>query len=124
MEFLRFCAVGTLGFVADSSITLMMTQALGLGPTVGRIVAFVTAATLTWQLNRRYTFRSSAGRASWVPYVVLTSVGALINIGAYRVWIGLAGTSPAQIILGIALGSVAALTFNYFVSRQFVFFRR
>jgi len=121
MQFLRFCVVGVLGFFTDAGITLVITQLLHAGPMPGRVVAFIIAASLTWYLNRRYTFRSTAGNGSWAPYLVLTAFGAFINIGMYRTWVQVAGTAPGQLVIGVALGSVAALAFNFMVSRYVVF---
>ena len=115
---LRFCIVGTLGFLVDGATTLALVKMAGLSPMVARVLAFLLAASVTWQLNRRFTFRSDAARSSWLPYVALTSVGALVNIGVYRLWLGLNGVAPAQLVVGIALGSVAALVFNFGVSRR------
>ena len=71
------------------SFTLLLNVAAGLAPLTARVVAFIIAATGTWALNRQYTFRSSAGVSSWAPYVVLTGVGALVNIGIYWAWVAL-----------------------------------
>jgi len=115
--FLRFCLVGVVGFVVDAGLTLLFTQAAQWPPLPSRVAAFLLAATATWLLNRRYTFRSTAGARSWMPYVAATSFGAVINISVYWLWLGIAGESPAAILGGVALGSVMALAFNYFVSR-------
>jgi putative flippase GtrA len=121
VQFVRFCIVGVLGFFADAGMTLAMTQLIHAGPMPGRVVAFVSAASLTWYLNRRYTFRSDGGNESWAPYVLLTAFGALINIGVYHAWLQAAGTAPEELVIGVALGSVVALAFNFSVSRYVVF---
>lgn len=115
--FLRFCLVGAVGFVVDAGLTLLFTQAAQLPPLSSRVMAFLLAATATWLLNRRYTFRSTAGMRSWVPYVAATSFGAVINVSVYWIWLQIAGESAATILGGVALGSGVALAFNYFVSR-------
>jgi len=115
--FLRFCLVGVVGFLVDAGLTLLFTQTVLLPPLPSRIAAFVLAATVTWLLNRRYTFRSTAGARSWLPYVTATGFGAVINISVYWLWLRLVGESPEAIVGGVALGSVVALAFNYFVSR-------
>lgn len=116
-SFLRFCLVGAVGFLADAGLTLLFTQTAQLPPLPSRIAAFVLAATVTWLLNRRYTFRSTASARSWLPYVTATGFGAVINISVYWLWLKTAGESPGAILGGVALGSVVALVFNYFVSR-------
>ncbi len=116
--FLRFCVVGTVGFVVDSGTTLLLTQIFEYDPYRSRIVAFIIAATATWALNRRFTFRSERGVATWIPYVVVTSIGAGINVGTYVVWLIFVPANAAGILSGIALGSGVALGFNFFVSRR------
>ena len=115
--FLRFCIVGAVGFVVDAGCTLLLTQLTSLTPLHSRMSAFVVAATVTWGLNRRFTFRSTAGLGSWMPYILVTGVGALINIGVFWIWIAWAGTGPLSIFGGVAAGSVAALSFNFLASR-------
>jgi putative flippase GtrA len=121
LQFLTFCVVGVAGFVTDALTTLAATQLLGLDPLPGRAIAFLVAASITWYLNRRYTFRSTAGSRSLAPYLALTGFGALINIGVYRTWVQTAGAAPVQLVTGVALGSVTALAFNFLISRYVVF---
>ena len=121
MIFLRFCAVGMLGFLVDSATTLAMTQIVRLGPVSGRIVAFIVDATVTWHVNRRYAFRSSASYASLLPYLTFTALGALIKFAVYLMWINWFGARPVQIVLGIACGAIVALSFNFMVLRYVVF---
>ena len=115
--FARFCAVGIVGFVIDAGVTLLLTHTAGWQPLTGRVLAFLIAATATWPLNRRFTFRSEKGAATWAPYVLLTGVGAGINVGIYMAWLWLAGESPMSILTGVALGSGVALGFNFLASR-------
>lgn len=116
--FWRFCLVGALGFVVDCGLTLLLVQRAGMDVLAGRALAFFAAASLTWQLNRHFTFRSSAGWVSIVPYVALALVGAMINLGVYRAWVAIAGGGTGELMLGVALGSLMAMTFNFFTSRR------
>ena len=118
---LRFCLVGTLGFLVDSGVLLFITTAGLAGARVGRLVSFLIAACVTWALNRRFTFRSQASTKSLGPYVLLTGFGALLNVGVYWLWISVFGEAPAMLVLGVAAGSVAALAFNFMVSKYVVF---
>ncbi len=119
---LRFGLVGCVGFVADTAVLLVVAQGLSVAPLPARVVSFLCAATLTFWLNRRYTFRASgAAGAQWLRYVLATGVGALINIGTYWLWISFAGAQPVQLVAGSALGSLVAMVFNYLVSRALVF---
>lgn len=116
--FWRFCLVGALGFVVDCGLTLLLVQLVGMDVLAGRALAFLAAASVTWHLNRRFTFRSNAGWISIVPYVALTLMGALINLGVYRAWIAISGEATSELMVGVALGSLIAMTFNFFASRR------
>ena len=96
----------------------MLTQWLQWQPLTARIAAFVVAATLTWSLNRSYTFRSQPGWNTWLPYLIATAAGAFINVGVYSIWVSVMGAAAMSLLVGVALGSIAALGFNFGVSRE------
>lgn len=120
-QIVRFCMVGTVGFLIDAGCTLMLSQTFTVPPGPSRLLAFLVAASATWALNRHFTFRVGSRVGTWLLYVLSTSFGALINISAYLLWLGLAGNSAKQIVAGIAIGSVCALAFNYTISRYVIF---
>jgi putative flippase GtrA len=103
-------------------MTLAGTQWLQWSPLASRLAAFVVAATVTWDLNRRYTFRSSAGVLSLVSYIFLAAFGAAINMVVYLVWLKFAGLQAMDILFGVAFGSAVGLVFNY-CSARFLIFR-
>jgi putative flippase GtrA len=119
--FLRFCLVGTLGFLVDAGVLLLLTAAGFAGARTGRVASFLVAACVTWLLNRRFTFRSGASAKSLGPYVLLTGFGALLNVGVYWLWITAFGETPGMLVLGVAAGSIVALAFNFLVSKHVVF---
>ena len=120
---LLFGIVGGVGFVVDTAMLLFVVRYLGVGPLAGRIASFLCAVTVTFWLNRRYTFAATArsARAQWLRYMFATAVGAFINIGLFYFWITVAGTQPVQLVTGSAIGAVVAMVFNYFISKTMVF---
>ena len=120
-QLLRFCLVGGIGCVIDAGLTVLLTQALHWAPQASRVVGFLIAATVTWELNRRFTFRAARRTSSLPPYLALAAIGAAVNFGIFVVWLKIAGTTTAQLLLGIALGAAAALTLNFTISRRFIF---
>lgn len=120
-ELLRYCVVGGIGFVIDAGLTLLLSQAALWWPEAARVVGFLVASTATWEMNRRFTFRTKSSGRTLLPYVLLASVGALINFATFVAWLRFAGTAPLQILIGVALGATLALSLNFTVSRRFVF---
>jgi putative flippase GtrA len=120
---LRFVVVGAVGFVVDAGLLVILVSVAGLAPTPARVLSFVIAATVTFSLNQRFTFQVGGGFSVrvWASYVMTTAIGACINIGIYRTWIAHTDTSPLQLVIGAAVGSIAAMFFNYLASSRWVF---
>lgn len=122
-RFLSFGAVGTIGFVVDSLVLLAL-LALGLGKYSGRVVSFFCAATTTWALNRRFTFRPQAGQRSrqeWSRYLLVNATGGAVNYGVYAGLVTCLPLVARHPVLGVAAGSIAGLAFNYLGSALIVF---
>ncbi len=123
-EFLRFGAVGTIGFLIDAGV-LQALLSLGAGYYGGRAVSFIVAATGTWALNRRYTFRGQAsGRsrlAEWLHWMTLMLAGGAVNYAVYAALVATSGTVRAYPTLGVAAGSLAGMLVNYASAKWLVF---
>lgn len=89
---------------------------------------------LGYFLNRYFTFHQfETGRALWhslLRHFAVHSMGGLINIGVYVLVLefgktvgGPIGASPALPILGVWIGGIVGLCFNYFFSQKMVFDR-
>ena len=119
-RFLRFCAVGTVGFVIDAGILQALVVGAQANPYAARIVSFLAAASGTWLMNRRYTFEVShkPTHAEWLRYIGLMVLGALVNYGAFALCITFWAFAHAQPWLGVAVGSIAGLGVNFTTSRR------
>jgi putative flippase GtrA len=108
-QFLRFCAVGTVGFVIDAVILQLLVLGIGMSPYLVRIISFLVAASATWLMNRHYTFKVEhrATHSEWARYIALTP----LQCGNWR----------AQPWLGVAVGSVAGLAINFLTSQLLAF---
>ena len=123
-RFRRFLVVGTVGFLCDAAVSLLLIRTAGLPPIPARVLAFIAASVVTYRLNRRWTFETAPGAdRGWRAYVAATGVGSLLNLAAYTAWIGAFGAAPAAILTGVAMGSLVGLSFNYFASARFIFGR-
>lgn len=123
LQFLRFGAVGTAGFLVDAAV-LYAAMALGLGPYAGRAVSYAAAATFTWGANRLWTFRGAgadAPAAQWGRFVLLNLVGFALNYGTYAALVAGVPWVAAHPVIGVAAGSVAGMFANFALSRRYVF---
>ncbi len=123
-EFLRFGVVGTVGFLVDAGVLTLGLQA-GTGPWFGRVLSYLAAATVTYGLNRMWTFRAAGGSRStareWALFLLLNLVGFACNYGTYAALIAGVPYIRDQPVLAVAAGSLAGMGANFFLSRKYVF---
>ena len=122
VRFIRFSLVGVVGFVVDS-VTLEAALAIGSGPYIGQIIAYAVAATGTWWLNRRFTFRSQVDGKSreWARYITANFVGGLVNYSVFASGEGFIPLVRDHPLLGVAAGSLSGLAVNFSLSSRYVF---
>lgn len=124
-QFLRFAVVGTVGFLVDAAVLTLAVAGAGLGPYVARLVSFAAAATVTWYLNRRFTFAAhregTGAMRQWTRFLAVNALGACINFGVYAALIHTVSLARQHLLLAVAAGSIAGLASNFTMSRAFVF---
>ncbi len=122
-QLLRFAIAGVLGFVADAGMLYLM-MALGLGRFGGRLVSFVFAVWVTWQFNRRFTFRQRrdiSALREFAEYFVAMIGGGAVNYAAYSATVlSLPDTAYAP-LAGVAVGALAGMVVNFITAKWFVF---
>ena len=123
-QFIRFCIVGGIGFIVDAGSLSLLIDFTAMGLLWSRVVSYLIAATVTWILHRHFTFphgRNAPHGPQWVRFVVVNGVGAGINYGIYAVLVLNLALFAHWPVLAVAVGSGAALVFNYLASRRHVF---
>ncbi len=120
----KFAVVGAIGFLIDAAILTLLMNGFGFGPYGARAVSFATAVTATWYLNRRWVFSQNATRINgreYTSYMVVQFAGATINLMVFILIIELLPKFANIPIIPLAVGAIAALTFNFIASSKFVF---
>lgn len=122
-QFLRFAAVGAAGFLVDAGALWLAMQA-GAGPLGGRALSYLAAATFTWALNRRLTFREAGAGgalAQWARFLAVNAVGGAVNYAVFAALVLAGGAFAAHPTLAVAAGSASGLVFNFAFSKRLVF---
>lgn len=123
-QFVLFALVGAAGFVVDAGALYGAMTWLDVGIYAGRLFSFACAVTFTWAANRlisfKHTARMSPGR-QWLRFVVANSIGAVVNFATYVAVVSTTSIGAAWPIIGVAVGSLAGLAFNFGASRAWVF---
>ena len=124
VQFGKFGMVGVVGLVVDIAVLYLAMAGAGLGPYSARVVSFLAAATVTWALNRAFTFRGEHDGGllgQWAKFIAANSVGGAVNYLTYAALIAGTATVAGHPFLGVAAGSVAGMFFNFAASKKLVF---
>ena len=124
IQFGKFGLVGVAGLLVDTAVLYAVIGATGVEFYIARILSFLAAATATWALNRRFTFRGAARQPlhrEWAKFLAANSFGGVVN---YAVSVGLVtalAVVAAHPFLAVAAGSLAGMCFNFAASKRLVF---
>ncbi len=123
-QLIRFSISGVAGFLVDAGIVALCTQTVGMKPIPSQAAAFSVAVTVTWLINRHWTFAEHASER-WlhelIRYLLTNSVGAAINNSVYIILVLTTIFFSEEPVLAVAAGSVAGMIFNFSLSKHLVF---
>lgn len=124
-QFAIFGAVGVLGFAADATVFTIVNAGLD-NLYASRVVSYLAAATLTWFLNRTFTFRSRGESATgqWARFLALQTAGGAVNYAVYALLITVSPAFAAFPVAAIAAGSLSGMGVNFLTAKFLVFERR
>ena len=122
VQFLMFGTVGTVGFLVDTATVYALRRSLGLYG--AGIAAYFVAATVTWILNRVWTFRGLGGgpvHRQWARFLVVNLGGFILNRGTYALLVTFIQLCADQPVYAVAAGAIAGMFVNFGLSRTIVF---
>ncbi len=125
IQFLRFCAVGSVGFLIDGGL-LWLLVSHGMHPLYARMLSFPIAVAATWSLNGNWTFRRPAQASAarqFNLYFITQLLGLACNFSLYIVALWILGTDRMSILLAFAIGSFVALFWNFASARYVLYLR-
>ncbi len=123
VQFGKFGLVGVAGFVVDTAAVYVGIWA-GLEFFAARIPSFLAAATVTWALNRSFTFRHAERtplHRQWAAFLAANAVGGLVNYGVSVALEAGFAVVEAHPVLAVAAGSLSGMVFNFAASKRLVF---
>jgi putative flippase GtrA len=121
---LRFAAAGAVGLVVDAGVLLAGRSLLGWDLYSSRALSYVAAVTVTWALNRAFTFKeyaSSSKLVEWARFFAANTVGGAVNLGVYAALVNFVPRVHELPVLGVAAGSLSGLCVNFTLARTYVF---
>lgn len=121
MSFLKFAAVGVVGFIVDAFFLLLFSSFVSLN--MARVGAFWLAATTTWLGNRCFTFRSKSTqkKEEWGKFMLAACVSFVPNWGSFWLLTTYISSSDQHVIIFMLPGILLGMITNFLFSRFWVF---
>jgi putative flippase GtrA len=123
-QFASFSAVGAIGFLIDAGVFFALTALLTWSILAARTLSASASISATWAMNRATTFadsRSPRRGPEFVRYVVVQLGGLAVNFGVFALALWIAEPLRRMPVAALAIGSAAALAFNFVSARVLVF---
>lgn len=121
-QFIFFGIIGTVGFIVDASVLLYLVHIENFSIIFSRIISFIIAVFATWILNRYFTFsnktKDNSKSKEYIEYLSIQTIGAGLN---FLIFIGLIYLfEPLKdiLIIPLAIASIIAMFFNYFIIKN------
>lgn len=126
MQVAKFAVVGGVGFLVDAGVAQGLVMFSDLGPYLPRLISFPIALSVTWYLNRIWTFSETGAGATrgrqYSRYAVVQVLGNLINLAVYALALRI---GPAWfgdfVIAPLAFASGVAMVWNYLGSKHWAY---
>ena len=116
-----FAISGGSGFVADAGLLALLIAYTPLGPYSARVLAIGFAMTVTWLINRTFTFGRSRHSLA-VEGARYGSVAIAMALFNYAIYAGLLFIFPElPPVIAVAIASGIAMVFSYLGYARLVF---
>ena len=119
----RFLMVGGCGFASDIVVFEAMRMLDG-GLILSRLVSASVAITVTWLMNRTYTFKTRGAAkpgVEYLRYVCVQSAGLIINLGTYFLLVFTTEYFSEHPLVALWAGGSLAIVSNFLGSKLWAF---
>jgi putative flippase GtrA len=119
----QFALSGVIGYLVDAGVLVLL--APEFGAYVGRLISFLAAVATTWLINRSLTFRHQRKNGplhrEFALYAATALGGGAVNLACYSILVYAFQPPVPFLPLAVAVGSLAGMAANFWLSRRFVF---
>jgi len=122
-QVLRFLVVGGCGFAVDVLVFQWLIQLDG-GLILSRLISASAAITVTWVMNRVFTFKTAntpSPGSEYLRYISVQGVGLVLNLGCYFLLVLRVEYFAVNPLLALCAGAGLAIVSHFLGSKFWVF---
>lgn len=118
-QFITFSGVGVIAAVVHYGVLIALVEIGGMTPVVATLLGFLAAASVSYLLNRRFTFRSARPHRAAAPRFLAVASGGFVLNGAVM-WL-LNEHWGLHYLLAQAAATLLVLFWNFSANRWWTF---
>jgi putative flippase GtrA len=120
-QFVKFASVGLLATIVHVAIVYSLVEGAGAEPVLASLPAFFSALSVSYLLNRYWTFQASvSGYACFIKYTFVSLGGMFLNVAIMYVAVYIAQGTYLQ---GLAIVIVIVPVMSFLFQRGWTFER-
>jgi putative flippase GtrA len=123
-QFLKFAVVGTLGFLVDTATVYALRSWIGIY--AAGFAGTGASVSITWPLNRNWTFNANSGSAHrQLPlYLATTFLALALNRSVFMLLVTFVPLCNRQPVFAVAAGAISGMFLSFGLNRAVVFRER
>ena len=118
-QFIAFSGVGVVAAVAHYGVLIVLVEGFGIAPVIATLWGFAAGATVSYLLNRRFTFQSDRPHWTAVPRFLAVSVGGFV-LNGLAMWF-LNEQWDVQYLVAQVIATGIVLFWNFSANRWWTF---
>jgi putative flippase GtrA len=120
-QFLKFGVVGTLGFLADTATVYALRGWIGIY--AAGFAGTGASLSLTWPLNRNWTFNAASGpiQRQLPLYLATTFLALALNRSVFAMLVTFVPLCDRQPVFAVAAGAISGMFLSFGLGRTVVF---
>ena len=119
-QFLKFGVVGTIAFLIDYGVLMLLSQVIGMDPVISASISFVVSVVFNYVASMHYVFTRRddiSRRREFTIFVILSAIGLVINEIIMVIGVNVLGDSALMVTITKLVATAIVMVWN-FVSRK------
>ncbi len=122
-QFMKFGVVGTIAFLIDYGVLMLLNQGLGMDATVAAFISYVVSVIFNYVASMRYVFTRRddlSRRREFTIFVVLSLIGLVINEIIMYFGVLALGNSALMVTFVKLVATAIVMVWNFFSRKKWL----
>ena len=119
-QFLKFGVVGTIAFLIDYGVLMLLSQAFGMDAVLSASISFVVSVVFNYVASMRFVFTRRddlSRRREFIIFVVLSVIG--LGVNDLLMWLGSSVLGVSYLIVKIVATAIV-MVYNFVTRKIFL----